>query len=216
MKKILMKYPVIFSVFIPGLFFWSCETPDTNAPTVNLLGADTMEVVLNGMFMDPGAEAYDKEEGDLTENIQVTTKLNTDLTGTYTVYYTVSDQAGNVGEATREVIIYNQMDSLADAYNAVVNKISGSTISYPDSLTISHTKNHYLETRNFMDDSVIIELYANNDSLLIENQEIILYNDTFHIEHQTPGSYNTQLQVKFILDDGQSTQEHELIYTPAP
>lgn len=202
----------VFVIFT--IFHWQCEEPDTESPTIELLGKDTIYVELNGTFNEPGAIASDNKDGDLTENIRMNTDLNTDLADLYIVYYKVTDDAGNVDEATRTVIVFNEADTLAGSYNANITQTSSKIdTTYQDTLQASQTKNHYLKTTNFMDKNVEISLYANNDSLTIKKQEFTLKNDTFDIHHKNPGNYkNSKLEVTFILDNGQPI-EHEMVYT---
>ena len=50
-----------------------------------------------------GATATDSYDGDLTSSITVSSNVDTNTVGTYTVTYTVSDAAGNQATETRTV-----------------------------------------------------------------------------------------------------------------
>ena len=52
-----------------------------------------------------GVTAVDNVDGDITESIVVTGKVNTSLAGTYELIYEVADAAGNQEKATRTVIV---------------------------------------------------------------------------------------------------------------
>jgi len=80
--------------------------PDTERPVISLEGSDPMTLAVGGTYVEPGATAKDARDGDIaTENIAITGTVNTAEAGTYTITYTVTDAAGNVGTKTRTVIV---------------------------------------------------------------------------------------------------------------
>ena len=80
-------------------YFWWDGNEDTNAPVVTLNGESPMEISEGGSYVEPGAVS------DSGEEVTVTGTVNPDVPGTYTLTYTAVDEAGNVGTATREVIV---------------------------------------------------------------------------------------------------------------
>lgn len=64
---------------------------DTVAPTITLNGANPMTVECHTTFVDPGASASDGCAGDLTSSITVSGSVNSNVVGSYTLTYTVSD-----------------------------------------------------------------------------------------------------------------------------
>ncbi len=60
-------------------------------PVITVLGANPFSVIQNTVFIDPGATAFDSEDGDITLRIVATGTVNTAVVGTYTVTYDVSD-----------------------------------------------------------------------------------------------------------------------------
>ena len=77
--------------------------PDVTAPELTLLGEATMKVVARNEFVDPGVEATDDRDGDLTASVQIAGEVDVNWCGTYTLSYSVSDTAGNVTTAERVV-----------------------------------------------------------------------------------------------------------------
>ena len=76
---------------------------DTTAPVITISGANPVDVDLGTTYNDAGASATDANDGDLTSSITVSSNVDTNTVGTYTVTYTVSDAAGNQATETRTV-----------------------------------------------------------------------------------------------------------------
>ncbi len=95
------------------------------SPGLYLLGANPLELELGGAFSDPGAEAFDWEDGDLSANIAVTSSVDTSAVGDYTVTYLVSDSDGRRSSATRTVLIRSSNDRDGDG-------IPNDQDAYPD------------------------------------------------------------------------------------
>ena len=64
-------------------------------PMIALSGSSTVTVPFGSVYSEPGYTATDPEEGDLTASVVVTGTVDTSKTGTYTLYYDVSDSFGN-------------------------------------------------------------------------------------------------------------------------
>ena len=77
------------------------ENSDTTPPVISLKGAKTMTVTQGDSFTDPGASAYDDQDGNV--NVTVSGRVDTSKVGTYTLTYTATDNAGNRATATRTV-----------------------------------------------------------------------------------------------------------------
>src|SRR5688572_18370577 len=133
-------YLAIVALATCSLVFTGCSDDDTTAPVVTLLGSDPLTISLNVTSVaDPGATAEDDEDGALTVSSNWSaTNPNVNQTGTYTITYTAQDAAGNVGEATRTVIIKNDADYLAGTY---LTSETGST-PWTQTITASETINN--------------------------------------------------------------------------
>lgn len=102
------------------------EAPTTEAPTtVEQTTADTTPPVLSGVddieiFMNTtfdaldGVSAIDNEDGDITDDIEVSGVVDTTKTGKYFLKYVIVDEAGNRSEATRYVTVVVDTSSLGD------------------------------------------------------------------------------------------------------
>lgn len=148
-----MKIFVITLFFISCTFFLSCEKEsegtsisnsnalDTIPPVLTLLGSNPFQLEMLELYSEPGAMANDNEDGDIYSFINVDdSEIDNHLPGTYNVYYSVSDSAGNTTDAIRDVVVYATNNALAKTYNVVdsVFTISGVFIqvySYSQTLT---------------------------------------------------------------------------------
>ena len=77
--------------------------PDTSAPTISLIGASTINLNVGDTFTDPGANASDNVDGNITSSVTTSGNIDTATEGTYTIEYSVSDAAGNSSSITRIV-----------------------------------------------------------------------------------------------------------------
>lgn len=78
---------------------------DIEKPNIVLNGNETMYVVLNNTFTDPGYTVEDNCDTGLNDKVTVEGSVDTSKLGTYEIKYSVSDEAGNNTEVTRKVIV---------------------------------------------------------------------------------------------------------------
>jgi hypothetical protein len=102
---------------------------DTLAPAITLTGANPMTVECHDAFSDPGAIANDACAGDLTSSISVSGSVNSNVVGSYTLTYTVSDGAHSAS-ANRTV---NVVDTISPVI--VVNGPNPMTVECHTSFT---------------------------------------------------------------------------------
>ena len=131
----------IFPVLILSTFIISCSKDET-APLITMLGKspDTLIVKTATSYNDPGATATDNEDGDVTDNIVVSTNINTNVVGSYRIYYNVEDKAGNISsEKTRIVEVIKATGTYAADYSCSItdNSILISSNFTNDTLTLS-------------------------------------------------------------------------------
>ncbi|MBX7259509.1 MAG: DUF5011 domain-containing protein [Candidatus Hydrogenedentes bacterium] len=84
------------------------QAGDTTPPVVTLLGGTTVTLNVGQTYLEPGATATDAVSGDRTANIAVSGTVNTGMPGTYYLTYQAADVAGNLGNATRTVVIVGE------------------------------------------------------------------------------------------------------------
>jgi hypothetical protein len=76
---------------------------DTTKPVITMLGNSPVTIYVGDAYSDAGATAYDNFDGDITSRIHTTNNVNTNVVGTYSVTYSVSDNAGNSASVSRTV-----------------------------------------------------------------------------------------------------------------
>lgn len=143
-----MKKIILF-VSVAALASCGKETPaptpaaDTTPPGISLKGKTNDTVSLNATYTDPGANAQDDVDGNISSSIVVSGTVNKDMEGEYRLYYNVKDSKGNVAaQMTRYVYVANDADYLEGNYNATANCGASPTGGNNLSLTASSTINN--------------------------------------------------------------------------
>lgn len=175
MKKSLILATMLASavVVISG-----CSKEDTEAPVITLLGNNPDQLEMRTTYNDPGATAEDNEDGDLSSSILVDdSELENRLPGSYSIVYSVSDAAGNVGTATRTVDVYATANALTGNYNVVDSCGSGASLQvYTYSQSISANNSSTIGFNLFADysgNTGITATIASNGVITIPTQSAL-------------------------------------------
>ena len=79
--------------------------PDTANPELELFGGAAITREAGQAWAEPGVEAHDARDGNITDQIVVTGTVDMNSTGTYLLTYTVQDGGGNTATTTRTVTV---------------------------------------------------------------------------------------------------------------
>jgi formylglycine-generating enzyme required for sulfatase activity len=79
--------------------------PDEANPELELFGGAAITREAGQAWAEPGVEAHDARDGNITGQIVVTGTVDMNSTGTYLLTYTVQDGAGNSATTTRTVTV---------------------------------------------------------------------------------------------------------------
>ena len=91
-----MKKLALLFVFVQSLVF-------ANNPVITLNGDSVVELYLNSYYDDPGATAFDAEDGDLSDSIVVTGTYDSSTVDSYVLAYSVTDSDGNQSVEIRTI-----------------------------------------------------------------------------------------------------------------
>lgn len=83
---------------------------DKEKPTLTLNGDAVVYVVENTEYVEPGYQAIDNNDGDITKKVKVESNVNPQKIGTYHVKYQVSDAANNKTLKERTVMVVKKQD----------------------------------------------------------------------------------------------------------
>ncbi|OGZ46559.1 MAG: hypothetical protein A3J54_02605 [Candidatus Ryanbacteria bacterium RIFCSPHIGHO2_02_FULL_45_13b] len=87
----------------------SYDPADTNEnakPVLTLLGSQSITIIKDDSYTDAGATAFDEEDGDITNAIEIENNVNTNTSGTYSIVYKVKDSKGiSADDVTRALIV---------------------------------------------------------------------------------------------------------------
>ena len=104
MKKLLYIFLGLSSTF-------SCsddgdsESSNSTPPVITLLGDNPQEIRTNEDYEEFGAIAIDNEDGDISDLIEISSNVNTQVEDIYQVIYSVTDSSGNTTSEIRTVIV---------------------------------------------------------------------------------------------------------------
>lgn len=110
------RFAAIAGMALVATVFTACEDDDLNSPVITLEGGDVVAVRIGTPWTEPGATAEDVEDGTISTINVDATGFDTDVMGTYTLIYSATDEAGNVGTAERTVNVYINSDDLVGNY----------------------------------------------------------------------------------------------------
>lgn len=170
---------IVFPLFIISLLaisLWACKENDDLPPVLTLTGAESVDHILNNVYVDDGAEAIDETDGNITKNIYIENTVNVNKIGEYTVIYHVVDQAGNEAiPVTRWVTIYNEGNIYSSQYSITETEIftGNNMCNYNIMVAVDSFVNKRLVFSGFACDTGRQVFVDFNDSLLVLPYQLI-------------------------------------------
>ncbi|MDC0714355.1 choice-of-anchor A family protein [Stigmatella sp. ncwal1] len=98
---------------------------DTLNPVLTLTGANPQVIACGTQYVDPGATAVDRCDGDLTSKITVSHNVNPSAVGQYAASYGVTDRVGHMAAANRQVRVAATEIHLSDYTLFLLENYSG-------------------------------------------------------------------------------------------
>lgn len=74
------------------------DKPKRETLTFTLKGQNMVTIKVGENYQDPGYEAIDKDEGNITSKVSIKSTLNVDIPGTYQITYTITNKKGDKKE----------------------------------------------------------------------------------------------------------------------
>ncbi|WP_428244195.1 DUF5011 domain-containing protein [Gynuella sp.] len=87
-------------------------TPNnSSAPSITLNGSSNLQIAVGDDFEDPGATAYDNQDGDLTGFIDTRSEVINTVPGHYDIRYSVTDSSENTVSVSRTITVAEEGDN---------------------------------------------------------------------------------------------------------
>lgn len=77
---------------------------DSDSPIIKLVGGD-IKIYQGNKYKEPGYEAIDNYDGNITDKVKIVNKINTNKVGKYTITYSVKDSSDNIVYINRNVSV---------------------------------------------------------------------------------------------------------------
>ncbi len=101
---------------------------DTTPPVLSLIGATAITVEAGSVYTNAGATAVDLVDGNISSLISVTGTVDTNILGSYTLAYQVSDASGNAAVSLSRTITVVDTTPPAITASAAVSATSGDNL----------------------------------------------------------------------------------------
>lgn len=165
--------------------------PVNNAPIISLTNGTNYPLILNAPYAEPGYQAGDIEDGDLTAQVIVTGTVNKDSVGLYYVSYVVTDSEGLKDSVVRVVNVKNNLDFMNGSYTVTTTNLSTSaTRSWITSIVASVSVNNMLRIFKVSDlfpANCDLTYNSTKDSVFMAPQTFTITNGLGTVDHTLEG-----------------------------
>ncbi|NPA59530.1 MAG: DUF1800 family protein [Epsilonproteobacteria bacterium] len=215
MFKIIM-ISIVISLFIgcedskkpPTLSTTSTDTKvvtqrDVTAPTIILKDDPNITLKLGQPYKEPGFQAIDDKDGDITEKVTIQGSVDTEKEGIYTLIYTVSDSSGNRSSITRLITI---LDINKDTNNTNSTNSTNNSYSYipqGEDLDYDTTFRFLLKTSFGPTKALVAEVQKKGVEAWLDKQLNMTYdkNDSLTYQLIRMGSILNDFAYKYPIED---------------
>lgn len=95
-------------------------------PKLTLEGSQMIKLKMGDVYREPGYQAYDPKDGDITSEVETENNINYDKPGTYQITYRVKNSSGMTMEQKRFVTIEVKVDLIyKPEYDQLDNTLKG-------------------------------------------------------------------------------------------
>ncbi|MDF2700065.1 MAG: hypothetical protein K0Q49_1621 [Haloplasmataceae bacterium] len=153
-------------------------------PTIKLVGEEQITLYVGDTYIEYGATALDNIDGNISHFIQISGNVNTNVSGSYVLYYTVTDSSG-IGvvvaryvEVTESPMYTHNISSIKHPTLPIIYYIDGAKkmlVQYnlETKETVSKTFNLQPEQLTFADDKIYVTLLKVAHSSYLDDYEQI-------------------------------------------
>jgi hypothetical protein len=166
---------------------------DTTPPDIKLIGDMIHRITVGTPYIEPGYYAYDNIDGNITSKVTVSQKaVITHIAGQTTLYYSVSDKAGNSTQAKRLIIVTNtivQRDTVPPVLTLLPSKTDSAGIMYIN-LGEKYIEPGYKAVDNIYGDITSKVVYEANININVPGMYFVKYSVTDPSRNITNASRN--------------------------
>lgn len=84
------------------------EVKDTGKPNITLIEGEVIKLPINEKYIEPGYEAIDNLDGNITDKVKIEGIVDETKVGRYTLKYTVEDSRGNKTVKNRFIEVFDK------------------------------------------------------------------------------------------------------------
>lgn len=189
-----------------------------NSPLKLTLKQDKIYLLLNNEYKEPGYEAFDINDGDITENVKVTNNIDNTKIGTYYVEYYISNSSGINKTVNREIIVYDMKYTIKKD-ETITNKNININITFnddnykytklPDDKNDSNKDIFFEVNQNGSYKFIIYDKYDNYKEEIIEVKNIDKTKPTGTCTYYL---YNTSGEIKVDAKDDNDIKSYVYFY----
>jgi hypothetical protein len=173
------------------------EKEEMSPPIIELIGADTVELVIGELYSDEGVKTSNKKDGEL--NVSIEDNINYLKKGVYEITYTVIDEDGNSLQKKREIVINPIVILTENEITTIIEEIeppfesAGQNFALAFKLTIMNNSIDTIEVPPmFIFENKDIDEHEFNSKVITQ----------FPIDKLKSGETTTEL-LKFVYEDNQ-------------
>jgi hypothetical protein len=184
---------------------------DTTKPVISLIGGsdETVILELGDTYEEPGFIATDNYDKDITDKVIITSTINPNVIGTYTVTYNVVDAIGNIAQTVTRTVIVRDTTAPTITFgtngNDAYAKGASTTVNATDKDEVNLTSLKYVWTTSNVEptDEKFINDFTNNATISsVNNMSGIYY--LWILAKDKTGNTAKVMSEKFYIDNVKS------------
>ncbi len=129
-------------------------------PPVITLNQETITIIKDTEYIEPGYKATDNIDGDITNKVTTTNNINISIPGTYEITYEVQDNKGNKTSIKRKVIVEKKTIKRKKKYTTT--KTTNEELSNKINELNKYLKNHKVSVAYLNLDNEFTYIYNGN------------------------------------------------------